>query len=237
MEQVEGAESIDAAKPPLPRGKRGVRSWCRGRNAWDLFLQFFAVMLGVSVATGVASWREERSLKALEQRALQNIANEIALNLERTQLRRDYYYALAEEVGVLLSEKGEQASFSDLKGFRGLNPLILRRSSFDMGIRTQALGHSRYDLAEQIADAYALQDWVYGGMSKWMDYIILHSEGFQIPLRDLGMIMQDWSSMCDELLALYASLQKALPEPVLNRAVPGGMTGEGARGSGTSGSP
>jgi hypothetical protein len=66
--------------------------------------------------------------------------------------------------------------------------------------------------AERIADLYALQDWVLGGVGKWMDYIVQHSSGMMLPLTELKMIMHDWTGMCDELLRTYAAIQPSLPE-------------------------
>jgi hypothetical protein len=70
-----------------------------------LFLQFFAVALGVAAATGVGTWREQRSQQELERRALQGIANEIAINHERLKWRRDYYAAVVAEISELQEQK------------------------------------------------------------------------------------------------------------------------------------
>ena len=171
-------------------------------------------MLGVTVATAVTSWREQRSLRETEVRALQGIANEVALNRERLTWRRDYYQQVAAEIATLRAEKGADASLADLKTFRGLNPVMLRASSFQIGLQTQALGRFDYALAEEIADVYALQEWVLGGVSKWMDYIVQHSDGMMLPPLQVEMIMGDWANMGGELIEAYAKLQPQLPAPL-----------------------
>ena len=171
-------------------------------------------MLGVTAATVVTSWREQSSLRETEVRALQGIANEVALNLERLTWRRDYYRQVEAEIAALRKEKGADAALADLKSFRGLNPVILRPSSFQIGLQTQALGRFDYALAEEIADVYALQDWVLGGVNKWMDYIVQHSEGMVLPPVQVEMIMGDWAGMCSELIEAYKTLQVKLPAPL-----------------------
>lgn len=204
----------DSSLPtPVAQDRQGATARLRRRRSWwELFLQFFAVALGVAAATGVGTWREQRSLQELERRALQGIANEIAINHERLKWRRDYYTAVVTEISELQQQKGAQATTADLKQFRGLNPILLRRSAFEVSQQSGAFGRLDFATAERTADLYALQDWVLGGVGKWMDYIVQHSSGMILPLTELKMIMRDWTSMCDELLRAYAAIQPSLPK-------------------------
>jgi len=96
------------SSPPAPAApdRTGATSrLLRRRSWWELFLQFFAVALGVAAATGVGTWREQRSQQELERRALQGIANEIAINHERLKWRRDYYAAVVAEISELQEQK------------------------------------------------------------------------------------------------------------------------------------
>ena len=208
---------VDSSPPsppaPAARDSPGATSrWLWRRSWWELFLQFFAVALGVAAATGVGTWREQRSLQELERRALQGIANEIASNHEHLKWRRAYYASLVTEITELQQQKGAQATAADLKQFKGLNPILLRRSAFEVSQQSGAFGRLDFATAERIADLYALQDWVLGGVGKWMDYIVQHSSGMMIPLTELKMIMSDWTGMCDELLQTYDAIQPSLPE-------------------------
>jgi len=184
--------------------------WTHRRSWWELFLQFFAVALGVFMGTAVTSWREERAARETERRAVQGIANEVAFNRSALQQRRDYYAMVATEIRAVIAAKGSAAAYADLKTFRGFDQIPLRRSSLEVSMHSQAFGRLDYALAERIAAVYALQDWVLRGHDKWMDYIVQHTNN-SLPLAELGVIMSDWAAMGDQLLAAYEDLQRDLP--------------------------
>ncbi len=212
-----GSMSAPSA-PDAPRSETVAPAarpwWAQRRSWWELFLQFFAVALGVAAATGVGTWREQRNLRVLEQHALQGIANEVAGNRAHLEGRRNYYAAVAAEIEEALQAKQGAAELKDLRQFRGFNPLMLRRSAFEVSQQSRAFGRLDFQKAEQIAMVYALQDWVLSGTQMWMYYVAQHSSGMLLPPPELGRIMRDWAGMCDELLRAYDSLQPVLPAPL-----------------------
>lgn len=184
--------------------------WARRRTWWELFLQFGAVLLGVVGGTLVTEWREDRAALEVRQRSLQGIANEIEFNRTLLKSRQEYYQKVVDEIIQVLKEKGEQAEYRDLKSFRGFNPIIVRDSSFQVSIQSQAFGRLEYALAEEIASVYARQEWVKGGVSKWMDYVVQH-KNMSLPVKELGGIFQDWVGMTGEMVGAYERLQTRLP--------------------------
>lgn len=201
------------AKTMVPDANRG--SWLRRRSVWELFLQFFAVMLGVSVATMVNSCREQREAIAWDAKSLQGIANEVSSNLKVISENGAYYNAVAEQAMALMADKGQDVRLVDLTAFRGLNPIMLRSSAFQVRMQSpHGTAVADYALEEEIANLYSLQDWVLAGMDKWMYYIILHTDLFDMSVKDLGFIMKEWADMCRSLEAAYRELQADLPESI-----------------------
>jgi hypothetical protein len=184
--------------------------WARRRTWWELFLQFFAVSLGVVVGTAATTWREERAAKAAELQALQGIANELTFNRQQMKQRVDYYSQVITDIDAAVAARGDAAGIGDVPSFRGLNPVLLRKSSFEVSQYAQAFRRLDYQLAERIAVTYALQDWVLGAYGKWMDFILQQSAD-QIRLQAWRAALSDWVTMGRELLEAYDQILPDLP--------------------------
>lgn len=184
--------------------------WARRRTWWELFLQFFAVSLGVVVGTAATTWREERAAKAAELQALQGIANELTFNRQQMKQRVDYYTQVIADIDAAVAARGDAAGIGDVPSFRGLNPVLLRKSSFEVSQYAQAFGRLDYQLAERIAVSYALQDWVLSAYGKWMDLMLQRSED-EPRLRVWRAAFNDWVIMGRELLGAYDQILPDLP--------------------------
>lgn len=206
-----GSVPVDELKVAGPSTRQ---PWYRRRSAWELFLQFFAVLMGVSLATMVSSCREKRDAALWNEQSLLGISNEVAANLGMIAERRDYYGRVAEEALGMIEAKGEAATLREVTSFRGLNPVMLRSSAFQVRLQSPPGSIVDYELEERIANLYGRQDWVLAGMDKWMDYIILHTDLYSMSVQDIGVIMKEWENMCTELEAAYRAIQEYLPEPV-----------------------
>lgn len=200
------AETPGAA-PPMPAA---APWWAHRRTWWELFLQFFAVGLGVVAGTAATTWREERAARAAEQQALQGIANELTFNRQQMQQRVEYYSQVVADIDAAVAARGEAAGMGDVPSFRGLNPVLLRRSSFEVSQYAQSFGRLDYQLAERIAVSYALQDWVLSGYGKWMDLMLQRSED-ELRLRIWRAAFNDWVNMGRELLGAYDQVLADLP--------------------------
>jgi hypothetical protein len=204
------ADAMGSAPLPQSAAQAAAPWWSRRRTWWELFLQFFAVTLGVVAGAAATSWREERASKASEVQALQGIANELAFNRQQMQQRVDYYAQVITDIDAAVTARGEVAGIGDVPSFRGLNPVLLRKSSFDVSQYAQAFRRLDYQLAERIAVTYALQDWVLNAYEKWMDFMIQRSED-EPRLRAWRAAFNDWVIMGRELLTAYDQILPDLP--------------------------
>ncbi|KAB2964006.1 MAG: hypothetical protein F9K16_05400 [Thermoanaerobaculia bacterium] len=191
--------------------ERRARGWLRRRPGWELFLQFFAVLLGVSLATAVASWREERAAATTCARALRGLANEVAHNRSGLAERVSYYRSVVDSIDAARRAEGEAAGLDDVTAMRGMNPPFFRRAAYEVSFHSGAFGRFEFALAERIAGTYAQQEWMLAGVDKTSDFIVQRAADLR--LDDLRMVFADWASMGEELLGAHDRLIAELPRP------------------------
>ena len=111
--------------------------------------------------------RQDYNEQELVNTALNSIEIEIRKNSEFLERRLPYYNSMVDTLNKLIVIHGKDKSFLSVSipGFNGVNPPMLRKSSFQTAIATQAFSNIDYNLADQISWVYSFQDtylkWIY----------------------------------------------------------------------------
>jgi hypothetical protein len=203
------AQTPPAAPPRAESRFPATRRWTRG-SWWQLFLQFFAVLLGVILGTATTTWREERGWADIRQRALHGLAAEVAYNRTLLSERVAYYNRVVAGIDAAVAAKGDQATLDDVDAMLGLNPPLFRHAAYEVSFHTGAFARFDFGLAERIAATYAMQDWMLRGVDKSADFVVQRFAAGLAPA-ELRMVFADWSSMGRMLLRHQEELQGHLP--------------------------
>ncbi|MDX1418647.1 MAG: hypothetical protein R3181_01665 [Rubricoccaceae bacterium] len=142
------------------------------RISWGVLgIEAAAIFLSVFLAFAVSAWRESQNEEALRTQALQNFYTEILENRRAVSEAIPYHeevYAnlrrvlFAPELPFDRIEEGMQEI-----GWRGPNPVFLRRIAYETAEITGALGLFDFETAATVAEVYALQDALHEGQLRF----------------------------------------------------------------------
>lgn len=175
-----------------------------------LLIQMIMIAFGVYLGMLANDWSTKRKEQREVKNGLQSIANEIAFNKNFLEGRVEYYKQVVTVLDSLIEVRSAEAPIEDIPGFRGINPILLRHSSFQLAQSTQVLSNMDYQLADKIALVYTLQDFQLMGVDKFLDGYVM---GQVKNLGDFRMMFQNFVMMGEELLRFYTQVQPELPEP------------------------
>ena len=124
-----------------------------------LLLELMMIGVGVFLGATAEQWRDTRHHRALVTASLQNFHREMLANRGRIQARREYHEALGKGVLGFMSSDGPptlQRLLTAAK-FRGMQPVDLEHTAWDLALATQALGDIDPPLALAISHVYSVQ--------------------------------------------------------------------------------
>lgn len=182
-----------------------------------LLVEVGLIVLGLSLALFVNEWREGLEDEARAEAALKSISSEIKGNQAFLQERLPYYRALADTIRVIVEAEGREAPVRALPNWRGLQPPLLRSSSFEAALATQALVPLDYQQVDLLSQVYAFQD-IYRVMIE--NYIDTFISGNIETMADLGNAFEDLASLGGEVVTAYDQGLALIPEPLRDAEVP-----------------
>lgn len=175
-----------------------------------LLIQMIMIAFGVYLGMLANDWSTKRKEQREVKNGLQSIANEITFNKNFLEGRLEYYKQVVTVLDSLVGVRGAEAPIEGIPGFRGINPILLRNSAFELAQSTQVLANMDYQLAESLSLLYAVQDFQLKGVDKFLDGYVM---GQVKDLGDFRMMFQNFVTMGEELLRFYTQVQPELPKP------------------------
>jgi len=181
------------------------------RFSMSIFVvEFLSIIFSVSLALGLNELRQDYNRQALVQTALRRIKLEMTRNSEFLEKRLPYYTSLVDTLDEVIRVHGKDASFMSVRipGFSGINPPLLRNSSFQTAISTQAFSSIDYDLADQLSFAYSLQ----ATYLKWIDiYVGAIAVKDEVSLQRIQLMFKEMAFVGHEVLSTEQAILKLLP--------------------------
>lgn len=178
-----------------------------------LLIQMIMIAFGVYLGMLTNDWSAKRKEQRAVQNGLQSIANEITFNKNFLEGRLEYYKQVVIVLDSLIEVRGASAPIKDIPGFRGINPILLRNSAFELAQSTQVLANMDYQRAESLSLLYAVQDFQLKGVDKFLDGYIM---GQVKDLDDFSAMFQNFVMMGEELVRFYEQMLPELPKPNTN---------------------
>ena len=165
---VEGDERVAAVPvfPPSSPGPDGnvpqplrpevVSRLERWRSTlYDLFLESFAVVLGISVALGVGAWQAGRAEAARAEQARRSLVEEVQANRALVEVSRAYHDGLLDSLGGYLQREASPTPALFSKGF--VHPAQLFTTAWSAAAATDALSLLDYADVLSLSRLYAAQ--------------------------------------------------------------------------------
>ena len=172
-------------------------------------VEVFSIVFGVMLAIGGSELREHFNEQKRVEIATMSIAKELEWNKAFLEKRLPYYAAMVDTLENLIKKHGPDAHAFKTKipGFHGINPPLLRDSSFKTAISTQAFAHFNFAKADQISMAYSFQ----GTYLKWIDiYLAALMNREAATISNLRQVFSEMTNIGKELNSQYEHTLKAL---------------------------
>jgi len=180
-----------------------------------LLIEVFSIIFGVLLALGVNEIRQSFNDRQLVNTAKKNISLELNRNKDFLDNRIPYYDLMSKALDSLIIVHGKDAPLSSAKvpGFYGINPPLLRNSSLQTAISTEAFSNMDYSLADQISWVYSFQEtylkWVY----IYFDAFVKKESTALVMLRGLfGEMSQVGKEIYSNYTKLLARFEKDVDE-------------------------
>ena len=183
----------------------------KGDISWRaLFIEVLFLCIGVMIALTADNWREERNNQKLAQNALTHIQGEIQYNLDFLSGRISYYETLKIELDSVLSLTPAENRFkfkTNAPSWRGYNPPILRSSTFEAAISSQAMQHMDFSMADKLSRVYSFQDFYMNTIDKFLSDIVRRDS---TSIGRVNSMMREMSQMGRELEGSYKDMLEIL---------------------------
>ncbi|KAA3612329.1 MAG: hypothetical protein DWQ05_20245 [Calditrichaeota bacterium] len=166
------------------------------------FIEVFSIVFGVLLALGGNEIRESYNEQQRVDAAMLSIKTEMTGNKNFIENRLPYYQSVVDTLEQVMKKHGKNASFYEVKipGFQGINPPLLRDSSLQTAIATQAFASFEFKKADQISMVYSFQS----TYLKWIDiYLNAFAVKDKPTIGMLNNLFQEMVKVGSELSATY----------------------------------
>ncbi len=182
---------------------------------YDIFIMVMPVMLGVYLGLLANNWNINKKERQLTEKVLKNLEQEVKSNKEEIRKSISYFKQLRDSTESYL-KRGESTNPTQFSFWQGLNPPLLRSSSFESASITGVLTNLDLELLEQLSGTYHLQEdiidqsrtYVHSVMSKIgtkemsnYSYLIILSNYSYDQVSSGQQLLQDLETL-DEILIL-----------------------------------
>ncbi|MCR9254219.1 MAG: hypothetical protein NXI20_27650 [bacterium] len=124
---------------------------------YDIFIMVMPVMLGVYLGLLANNWNINKKERQLTEKVLKNLEQEVKSNKEEIRKSISYFRQLRDSTESYL-KRGESTNPTHFSFWQGLNPPLLRSSSFESASITGVLTNLDLELLEQLSGTYHLQE-------------------------------------------------------------------------------
>lgn len=136
-----------------------MRSPFHSKSVLEVLIE--VVLIGVGVFLGLLAnqWHDDRQHRELANATLRYFHEEIVTNKQALEKVRPYHAALSREVGSFVQVEGPKTmqNFQSAVHFRGVEPVELERTAWDLALATQSFSYLPPKLAYAISRVYTRQ--------------------------------------------------------------------------------
>lgn len=190
-----------------------MKASSKGHISWRaLFIEVLFLCIGVMIALTADNWREERNNQKLAHNALTHIYGEIDYNREFLSDRISYYETLVQEMDSVIALQPAEDRFrfiAHTPAWRGFNPPILRSSTFEAAIASQAMQHMEFNITDQLSRVYSFQDFYLNTIDKFLTDVVSRDS---TSIGRVKGIMLEMSQMGRELEGSFEDILEFLSE-------------------------
>ena len=136
-----------------------MRSSSHSKSILELLIEVVLVGVGVFLGLLANQWHEDRQHRELADATLRYFHEEIVVNKQAIEKVRPYHVALSRELGTFLKAEGPRTTevFRSAVHFRGVEPVELERTAWDLALATQSFSYLPPKLAYAISRVYTRQ--------------------------------------------------------------------------------
>lgn len=136
-----------------------MRSPFHSKSILELLIEVALVAVGVFLGLLANQWHDDRQHRELANATLRYFHEEIVTNKQALEKVRPYHAALSREVGGFLQVEGPKTMqrFQSAVQFRGVEPVQLERTAWDLALATQSFSYLPPKLAYAISRIYTRQ--------------------------------------------------------------------------------
>lgn len=176
-----------------------------------LLIEIVAIFLSLSLAFLINEWRQNARDEATANHALTSIRTELLTNKRFIEDRLPYYRQMRDTLTQILQTSGDDILISEveLKGYRGVMPPLIRKSSLETAQSIGAFTNIKYQVADHIGMVYAFQDFYRDIIDK---YITALTNGNLKTVRSLLNFFSELIVVGEELTTAYGELLAKMAE-------------------------
>ncbi len=176
-----------------------------------LFIEIVAIFLSLSLAFFINEWRQNARDAATANHALTSIRTELLTNKRFIEDRLPYYRQMRDTLTQILKNSDDDILISEveLKGYRGVMPPLIRKSSLETAQSIGAFTNIKYQVADHIGMVYAFQDFYRDIIDK---YITALTNGNLKTVRSLLSFFSELIVVGEELTTAYGELLAKMAE-------------------------
>jgi hypothetical protein len=189
-----------------------MRSPFHSKSVLELLIE--VVLIGVGVFLGLLAnqWHDDRQHRELANTTLRYFHEEIVTNKQAIEMVRPYHAALSRDVGNFLQAEGPrtmqrlQSEFH----FRGVEPVELERTAWDLALATQSFSYLPPKLAYAISRVYTRQQAFQTLQNEFLQAVLAPAT-FGAPevtglVTSMNMYLLDVNNQEPQLITLYDQL-------------------------------
>lgn len=177
-------------------------------SATRLGLEFLSVTLAVFMGFTLNEWRTSRANDELADGALRAITAEIRFNERQITGRIAYFQDIVHQIDSLTQARpGRDIRFSDLSGWGGAAPPLLRTASYDAALASGAMAFIPFETTNSISTLYAMQDYVRHVSLSVIDRLM---DPEALTVDSVGFLFRLYIDMTPELISVYDEIGSSL---------------------------
>ena len=136
-----------------------MREIFHSKSVLQLLIEVILVALGVFLGLLANQWHDDQQHRELANTTLRYFQEEIVANRQAIEKVKAYHTDLSREVGAFLQAEGPKTMqrFQSEVHFRGVEPVVFERTSWDLALATQSFSYLPPKLSYAISQVYTRQ--------------------------------------------------------------------------------
>jgi hypothetical protein len=189
-----------------------MRSPFHSKSVLEVLIEVALVAVGVFLGLLANQWHDDRQHRELASSTLRYFHEEIVTNKQALEKLRPYHAALSRDVGDFLQGEGPKTMqrLQSVAHFRGVEPVELERTAWDLALATQSFSYLPPKLAYAISRVYTRQQ-AFQTLQNGFLQAVLSPTSFGAPdvtglVSSMDMYLRDVNNQEPQLIMLYDQL-------------------------------